>query len=304
MTLPTSARNTVDTERLASVRSLLFIPAHKTRFLNSAATSGADAIILDLEDSVPSEQKQQARSGLLAHSITETVRIVRINQMSSAHAAEDLRACVAAEIDAVLMPKVESRDEVICAAWFLADIARKADHTPVPKIIASLETARAIWDPVGLLKDIPECIGLMAGAPQDGDVATDVGLHWTKEGNERLLIESTGVIAARALGLRAVWAFPWLNLDDSEDMIKDHVRQRNIGYTARAAIHPKHISSINSVFGNEEESVTELTDLIAALESASNQGEAAIRYKSRMVDVAHLSNARLRLQAQQAKPHT
>ena len=131
-------------------RSLLFVPAHKEGWAAKAANSGADALILDLEDAVPPDQKTQAREMLPAaiaeaRSIRPNIGIVvRTNHWSTEFAPEDYEAVAATDADAVMVPKVQSRDEVVRLDAVLEHVERRCERNRVIELIATLETAAGV----------------------------------------------------------------------------------------------------------------------------------------------------------------
>ena len=217
------------------VRSLLFVPGHKKDWIVKALNSEADAIIIDLEDAVPQDLKEQARQNakeiLDEYPDSEATIVIRPNALDTVHFGADIAAVTHHNLTAFLLPKLFGRDDVVRfdALVSAAEIAQGLGPGHV-ELIPSLETAASISKVDEILTG-PRVGGVMAAAARDADVSREVGFTWTPEGLETLYLRSKVVLAARAAGIRCIVLGLWQevrNLDGLRTFAEDNAR---VGYT-------------------------------------------------------------------------
>ncbi len=264
-------------------RSLLFVPAHRETMLPHAWASGAEALVLDLEDSVPAAEKAAARDALarLAPPDGWTGRIfVRVNAVTAPEFAADAQAVAAARVHGAVLPKTERPDEVRCAADALG---------PDRAIVLLVETARGVVGAADLARcGVPQMVALAFGAEDyrasmDAGVTPDPALF----DFARLAIAT----AAAAAGLPAVDA-PELDVTDLEGLRASTRRARGLGFCARFAIHPSQISVIHDALGDPEADRRWAARVVEAYERAAAEGRGAAALDGRMIDAATLRRAR------------
>ena len=270
--------------RLA-LRSILFVPGTRVDRFPKAVASGADAVVLALEDGVDSARKTEARQ-LVAEWVTSTpregsARFVRINGVRSAWFADDLAWLpeVAGHIDAVVLPKAESP----------GDLERITARAPRRRVIPLLETARGILAATAIAAaadaDIP---ALLFGAE---DLTAELGIPRTLAGDEILLARSQVVLAAATIGADAIDAV-FVDFTSPDRLREDALRARALGFGGKMAIHPDQVSVINAVFSPSAEEVAAAQRLIEADKAAHSRGEGVYRVDDRMVDAPIVARAR------------
>ncbi|MCS5478125.1 CoA ester lyase [Corynebacterium sp. YIM 101645] len=278
------------------VRSLLFVPGHKKDWIRKALASEADAIIIDLEDAVPQEDKALARSNareILAETAgTGATVLIRPNALDTDHFGADVAAVVRDGLTALLLPKLFSRDDVVRfdALVTAAEIANGVPRGQV-ELMPSLETAASI-NKVDEILAGPRVGGIMAAAAKDADVSREVGFTWTAEGLETLHLRSKVVLAARSAGIRCIVLGLWQevrNLDGLRTFAQDNNR---LGYTGQVLIHPSHAPVANEEYGLSERQIAYYRGLIAAFEKATEEGHGAVSYEGDHIDLAHANHAR------------
>jgi citrate lyase subunit beta/citryl-CoA lyase len=180
---------------LQPARVALFAPGSNERVMTKAMASGADAVILDLEDSVPLNTKAEARA-LAAKAIDVAARpgpaiYVRVNGAASAFLAEDLAAVVRPGLDAVMLPKAETMEEVQRTAAVIErhEAARKIKPGSIA-LILMIESALGVYRCFDLIKASPRVAATCVGVARDGDLQTDLGCSWSIEGTELLYARS------------------------------------------------------------------------------------------------------------------
>lgn len=278
------------------VRSLLFVPGHKPDWIRKAVASEADAMIIDLEDAVPASEKGNAREHvrefLDSADRGDKVVLVRPNALDTDHFGKDVTAVVRVGLDALLLPKLFGRDDVVrfdslvTAAELDNGVTRGSTE-----LVPSLETAASI-NAVDEILAGPRVGGVMAAAAKDADVSREVGFTWTPEGLETLHLRSKVVLAARAAGIRCIVLGLWQevrNLDGLRTFAQDN---RRLGYTGQVIIHPTHAAVANEEYALTDKQVAYYRGLINAFEEATRAGHGAVSYEGDHIDLAHANHAR------------
>lgn len=276
-------------------RSMLFVPGHRASWVDKAIASGADAIVLDLEDSVPAELKESARA-TVAESITRLHAagsgvgvLVRTNSLGTGQAGLDLEAVVVPGLTGVFAAKIES---ALDAQRFetLLDHFEVRNGVPGVELVVPLETARALSRCEEIAVSTPRIGAVVASTAEHADVAREVGYEWTPEGLETIAIRSRAVLACRVAGVHAMTGL-WERIQDL-DGLRAFARQgRQLGFRGQIAIHPSHVPVINEVFGVDPQQREFFEGLVAAYEEAATTGAGAVTYRGNHIDKAHVTKA-------------
>jgi citrate lyase subunit beta / citryl-CoA lyase len=277
------------------IRSFLFVPADSERKLAKGLESGADALILDLEDSVAAANRptarQQARQFLDAHGPDKIARYVRINPLASGLALDDLAATVAGKPDGILLPKCTPNDVTTADHYLAAFEAAAGNKVGVVKIVAiATETAEAVFALGNYAGSSPRLAAITWGAE---DLSACIG------GNNRTidgaydgpyqLARSLCLLAASAAGVAALDTI-YTDVRDSEGLRAEAVAARRSGFTGKMAIHPAQLATINEVFSTSAEERQWAEAVIAAF--AANPGAGTLALDGKMIDKPHLVLAR------------
>jgi citrate lyase subunit beta/citryl-CoA lyase len=283
------------------LRSLLFVPGNKAAWMDKAPQYGADALILDLEDSVPPAEKAAART-LVRQAIEclaargQTV-YVRVNALETGLTGEDLHSVSVAGLTGVLPPKIDTADDVHQLDTLLAFFEQRAGLPPGSiELIPTLETARGIRNAYDIASASPRVASIVGTAGRGGDTNRALGYVWTKEGMETLFIRSKVLLDARAAGIQHPLMASWFDVGDVEGFIADAQRNRQLGYRGMLLIHPSHVEPANRIFTPSREEVAYYKGLLAAMEEAERHGTAAVTYQGAMVDIAMVKTARQMLE--------
>ena len=260
-------------ERLALVRSALYLPASNARAVAKAQGLGCDLVILDLEDSVKPEDKAMAREAAVAALSAEwraKLVVIRANGPDSAWHAEDVAALKLAGPDLVVVPKVE---------WS-AEAAAVADAVGVA-VLAMIETPRGIYE-ARAIAETDGVAGLIAGT---NDLAHDLGLPpGSGRGGLALSLQSI-VLAARVAG-GVAFDGVYNRLDDAEGFATECREGRALGFDGKTLIHPNQVDPCNALFGPD---AAEVEDARAIIEAATGGAE---RFRGRMIETMHVATAR------------
>lgn len=284
---------------ITELRSLLFVPGHKADWIQKALRSEADAIIIDLEDSVPEADKEaarnNARSALLSYAGRKDI-LVRPNGIATSHCGDDVLATSVEGLTAFLQPMIRSRDDVVALDSLIRYGEVRNDTQPGSvKIVASFEQAAAVENASQIL-DGPRIEGVMAAAAKNADIARSVGFSWTEEGSETLYLRSRIVLAARARGIRMIALGLWQDVRDLEGLRRFAVANSGLGYTGQVIIHPTHAAIANDEYGLSPDELEYYRRLVTAFEEGQSHGHGAVSFEGEHIDVAHAANAREILQ--------
>lgn len=280
----------------ANWRSLLYVPANVRRFVEKAPHSGADAVILDLEDSVPAAAKEEARAQLAeAVAVCRTgvgTVLVRINR-SLPLAVRDIEAAAAAGADGVLVTKSAGPEHIILLSEMLDELER-GSGTPRPMmLVPMIETAAAVAVMASIAAASPRVVGILAGAE---DLAAECGC--TADDELIVLIKRQMVLAAAAAGIAPLGTLGSVaDFRDIEKVREIALRSRRSGFTGGTCIHPALIPILNAAFSPSEEEIALAKRQIAAADAAQREGRNSFEVDGRMVDEPILRRARRLLAA-------
>ncbi|MET4000100.1 CoA ester lyase [Marinobacterium sp. MBR-109] len=270
------------------MRSLLFVPGDSLRKFEKAIDSEADALILDLEDSVAIDEKEQARStvaDMLRYPANSQKRFVRVNALDTGMTLADLVAVMPHAPDGIVLPKCEGPEDVKQLAHYLAalETAHGLGQTRILAIVT--ETANALFS-LGRYKNAdPRLWGMMWGAE---DLAASFGaVRNTSDGiyNEPFRMARNLCLAgAAAAGVVAVDSI-CATLDNLEVLKTETEEAKRDGFSAKAVIHPKHISIVNNAFKPSEEEITWARKVLSAFASVPKAG--VVKIDGKMIDKPH-----------------
>jgi citrate lyase beta subunit len=257
-------------------RSWLFVPALRApEWIPKAIASGADAVIVDLEDATAPSEKARAREVVRGLTLPDRPAVVvRVNP-DPEDLERDLPAAVTAGAAGVILPKVQGPWQVRRCAWFLEEAGG-----PHLAILPMIETARAVLRALEIADADHRVASLMFGG---GDLSAVVGWLRTREGDELAVARSLVVLAASAAGIGAVDT-PWLDIADVAGVRAEARAVRDMGFTGKFAIHPSHVAAIHEGFAPSDEEVADARGLIEAFESGVAAGTGVTTYKGRMID--------------------
>ena len=276
-------------------RTQLFVPANKPAFLAKAAASGADAVVLDLEDSVPAAERPAARDALagaviaLRQAAPALHVLVRVN--SDEDLAVDVAAAVTAGADAVLVPKTEDAERVRLVEELLG-AAERADGRPVGTVEVQLlvETARGLLAIAGIAAAGSRTTALMLGVE---DFAAELEIDPTAAEFDVRWAHGMVLCAARAHGLAPYGLVRSLaNFRDLPALARDARAARGMGYVGALCIHPAQVPVLAEAFSPDPAEVAHAQRVLDALAAGQRAGTAAVSLDGRMVDTPMATRAR------------
>ena len=253
-------------------RSYLFAPGHNAKLLDRVFAAGADAVMLDLEDAVPPEAKEDARQGV-AGALARHSAWVRVNAARTDLGAADLEA-VAEAAYGIRIPKAESPEDV---AWV-------AERAPGRPLICAIESARGVL----AAAEIAAAPGVRHLAMGGVDLARD--LNATSGNLQTLYVRSHLVIASRAAGIEPPIDSVYARLDDEPGLREQAEFARSLGFFGKSAIHPRQLPVLHEVFTPTAEELAWAQEVLTAFEAA---GGAALQLPSgEFVDLPVADRAR------------
>ena len=279
------------------LRSMLWVPGNREEWMQNAPQYGADALVLDLEDSVPLPEKVYARQ--LVRKILDTqgtagyTTLVRVNDLESGLIEDDVEALVCSGLYGIVLPKVRSSEDIVQADILLKTLERRAGlEVGTILIKASIETARAIREAYEIVKASPRVCHTGIGHIKSGDTARALGYVWTREGKETFFVRSKVLLDARAAGDPYPCAGAWSDIRDLEGLRAYCLEMRQLGYTGIALLHPSHIPIANEIFTPSSDEIAYWRGVVQTMEEAEKAGRAAISYQGQMIDIAMVKMAR------------
>jgi citrate lyase subunit beta / citryl-CoA lyase len=285
---------------MRAIRTALFAPGSRERVMAKAAESGADAVIFDLEDSVPVAAKTEARA-LVAQAIERAAGkgagllvTVRVNGPATGLTETDLEAVVRPGLHAILLPKAEHVEEIERTAALLDRLERERGVEPhTIEIVPMIESALGVYRCFDLVSASPRVATSCIGSAEDGDLQTDLGCGWSIDGPELLYARSKVLLDTRAAGRPYPLDGVYSNLDDEEGLVRDSRLSARLGYVGRTVIHPKQIEPVRRAYAVPREQVAYYERVVSAFEAVEKTGAAAaITVDGKLVDYAMYARAK------------
>jgi citrate lyase subunit beta/citryl-CoA lyase len=291
------------------MRSLLFVPADGGSKLDKAFQSGADAVIVDLEDSIAHDRKAAAResaAAFLKQAVGQAKRprlLVRVNAIATGLIDADLDAIVPARPDAIMLPKAEGgasvshADAKLTAREAIADI----DDGYIKIVAQAVESAAGLFAAGTLAGASKRLIGLTWG-PED--LSAEVGAEANRDADGRLtepfrFARSVCLFAAAAAEVAAIETV-YVDFRNLAGLKRETEDARRDGFSGRLAIHPAQVPVINEVFTPTPDAIARAKTVIAAFAAAPGAGVVAIEGK--MYDRPHLARAQRLIAQASAQP--
>jgi citrate lyase subunit beta/citryl-CoA lyase len=278
------------------LRSWLFVPGDSERKLQKCWQSGADALIVDLEDAVAVDNKLAAR-GIAAAAIAAADRgralvSIRVNALDTGLTFEDLEQTIACRPDAYVLPKVLDAADVTTVSRKITELEARHGREPgsVRLVPIVTEHPRAVMHLEALCNADPRVAAVMWGTE---DLSGAIGARRVKDGQGRMLevfrvVRALALLAASAAGLASLDT-PLVELDDLEALRREAAEAAAMGFTSKVAIHPSQVAVINEAFLPDP---GELEFASALLEAQARTPDGAFRFRGKMIDMPHIRIAR------------
>jgi citrate lyase subunit beta/citryl-CoA lyase len=280
-------------------RTLIFVPGVSARFVEKAKTLAADVVCLDLEDSVPANEKDVARktiAGALAQRQQYKSPVyVRTNSPESGLLPADLKAVVQKGIDGIVVPKVNDGGEVAEIVKMLSALEQERGTGKI-SLMPSIETARGVVNAYQIAGADERVNALVFGV---FDFMHDMRMDYDEsDGSGYAYARAKVPVDARAAGVAAIDAI-WQKVDDIDGLAKDATIAKKLGYSGKSIIHPGQIEPVHKVFLPSKSEVEWAKKVVDALGEAMEKGTGrlAVRLDGRMIDAVHYKQAKAILDA-------
>lgn len=285
----------MSTTSIPLYRTLLFAPGSRPELLAKAQTGDADALIFDLEDSVPVNAKDEARqniAGVLAAGLAKPM-FLRISNPRAGDAASDLAVLEHArdlsKVAGVVLPKAETDADVHAVAALLASLEEKLGATAGHlAILPLIETCFGLRNTFDMARASSRVCGVSLASAEEGDFMVDLGGRWTPKSLALAYARGKMVVDARAAGLQWIVDGVFMNLRDTDALRTECDIARELGFVGKMAIHPTQVAVMHEVFSPSEAEVEYATGLVAAFEEGEARGVGAVKYRGMMVDYANV----------------
>lgn len=273
-------------------RTLLYVPGDDWRKITKATMLGVDCVCLDMEDGVALNHKDVARQtiprALAELDFGSAERLVRINAIGSGLEEDDLQAALQVLPDGIVIPKVESQEQLDWAEKRLseAEASRNLPHGTL-RLWIGIETPRAILN-LSTLAAHPRLEALVFGAE---DLAAALGATRTPQAWEVFYARSAVVMAAAAFGLQAIDMVS-IELQDMEKVHAEALFGAQLGYSGKQIIHPNQIAPVQEAFTPSSEAVDQAQRIIDAYEVHLREGKGVFALDGKMIDLPIVKAAR------------
>lgn len=275
------------------IRSFFFAPANRHDLVAKFPRFDADCVVIDLEDGTPHAEKESARARLgeavcgLRDAGLKSRLMVRVNEPSSVHYLRDLEASFGTDIDGVVIPKLEARDQLFPALHIIDRMEREHPGGRGRTVLGGIESIAGVLNVNALVNVDPRMDALFFGAE---DFISDMGGNRTPAGNEVLYARSQVVLAARSRRLLALDQAV-TEIRDDEQFARDAEVGRALGYNGKICVLPRQVDIANRIFSPSEEDLERARRLIAAYAAATAAGKGTIDFEGTMIDGPLLKRA-------------
>ena len=277
-------------------RSFLYVPANRDKFLEKSLGLPADALLFDLEDSVPAAEKDNARAGVKAYApkVSGPQVWVRVNGLETGLAETDLDAVIGVKnLAGVFLPKVETRDEVIRWDALIGKLeAARGVPSGATKLVLSIESTLGVLNAYDMALGAKRVVSSAFGGAQDGDLNTDLGCVWSIDGPEMMHARCHTLLCARAARFDSPLDGVYANVRDPQGFEQDTALSRRLGFRGRKLIHPTQIEPCNRLYAPSQQKLDYYSRVLEAFDKAVAQGSASTTVDGKMIDEAMAKAAR------------
>jgi len=275
-------------------RTLLFAPGSRTELLTKAQLSAADAMIFDLEDSVPLNAKDEARKNIqqvLALGLKKPMYL-RISNPRAGDYLADLAVFhnhSLVNVAGVALPKTDDAQDIETVSKALQDVEIKAGVAVGSlSILPTIETCLGLRNSFDIAKSSKRVSGMALASAEQGDFMVDLGGRWTPRSLALAYPRSKLVVDSRAAGVEWIVDGVFMNLKDTQMLREECLIARELGFVGKMAIHPTQLDVMHEVFSPSAEEIEYARGLIAAFREGEARGVGAVKYEGMMVDYANV----------------
>jgi citrate lyase subunit beta/citryl-CoA lyase len=280
-------------------RSFLFAPGNHPRRVEKALSLDVDAVILDLEDACPIVEKKATRAVVTAacRRPRTCLGYVRVNATTTEFGYGDIVAVVQKGVDGIILPKLESADEIRAVDWVISNLEKERE-LPIGTfdVIPIIETGKGMANIRAITAAGTRVKRIAFGA---GDFTLDMGIAWSRTETELLPYRSKCVLASRAADIEAPIDTVWVDLKDPEGFMNSTRHIKALGFQGKMCIHPDQVLVVNEILSPAAADVEWSHKVVQAFEAAEKAGSASIQLDGKFIDYPIVYRARRVLEASQ-----
>jgi citrate lyase subunit beta/citryl-CoA lyase len=277
---------------MPAYRSFLFAPGNHARKVEKVFDCGADHVILDLEDAVAKAEKVATRA-LVVEALKRPRKggaYVRVNAFTTEFCYGDAVAVVGPGLDGIILPMVESREQLVAFDWLVGALERERGLKPGGiDIIPILETGKGIANLRTIAASGTRVKRMAFGA---GDYTLDMNMEWTLAESELEHARAEMAVASRAAGLEAPIDTVWVHIKDLDGVARSAKRARQLGFQGKMCIYPPQVERVNAAFTPTETEIAFARRVVAAFEQAEREGSSSIQLDGYFIDYPIVYKAR------------
>ena len=270
------------------VRTAIFVPGNRPERVDKAMLSAADAVILDLEDSVPPDEKPSTRAIVREKALQYQHRrvFIRVNSLGSGFLDGDLDEIIVPGINCIGVPKVDEPEQMSALHTALLDLETKRG---IPEgrvsVIPFIESGRALENSYRILSEEACRQRFFTAAFGAADYTLDMGVEMTGDARELDFARARIGVACKAAGVARPLDTPYMiDIHDLDGLRADAVRAKQAGFQGKLCIHPKQLDVCNEVFSPSQVEIDRARRAIEAFKEAESQGRGAVQFEGMMVD--------------------
>jgi len=275
-------------KKLEFIRTALFVPGNRPDRINKAINTSADAVIVDLEDTVPpaikAETRPVVREKILEHHSPRL--LVRVNALDTEFVQDDLDELVVEGLACIILPKIEKPEHIQVAHRLLTDAeAKKGIPTGAISLIALIESALGIENAFRIVSEKTNPARLFTVAFGAADFTLDMGIEMTKAGEEIVYPRARLAIACRAAGIEPPLDTPFMiDLKDMKALEADAQSAKKLGFQGKLCIHPNQVDICNRIFSPTDKDIEQAHKIVAAFNQAEAAGTGALQVDGKFID--------------------
>ncbi len=281
---------------IGTLRTALFVPATRPDRIDKALSAGADAVIIDLEDAVPHALKSEARE-IARKKVLENVLgklIVRVNALGSGHNLKDLDFVLAASLTGIMLPKVESGEQIREIHERLSGFERARGILPGTfYVIALIESARGVQNVFRIFSETITPARAFLAAFGAADYSLDMGISMSRDAAALHYPRSRIAVACRAAGKEPPIDTPFMiDLKDLDALRIDAGRAKELGFQGKLCIHPGQVGPCNEIFSPTPEEILYARRVVEAFEKSEAGGIGALQLDGKFIDYPVVERSR------------
>ena len=282
------------------IRTALFVPGDRPDRVDKAVNAGADMVIVDLEDAVADSRKEEIRSGVRekVSQYRDKVMMVRVNALDTGFFTDDLKAVVVEGLTAVMVPMVESAEQIRRINDQLLKTEKENGLAMgAVAVMPLVETAKAIQNIYQIVSEKTDPDRLWTVAFGAADYTLTMGIEMTVDAAELNYPRSRITVACRAAEVEPPIESPYMiDIKDISGLAADTKRSKQLGFQGRLCVHPSQVGPCNDIYSPSSEEIAQAGRIIEAFKEAQAKGLAAIQLDGKFIDPPVVERSKMILQ--------